>query len=271
VLKSDHSQTPMPPYVVHHWATGEVVVRTPSRVAFTPTSDGRPRLKGPTVLSAQLGEDVLALTAHATYPSWSLHDLQNDGATFAELPRPHGAHLAKLSNDGRLFARQTDSCELTVTSVRDGSTVLRTLPGRCHSNLDVRLGYRCLGIHIGARGVLLDWNAGPLKVKEMTSAKYEFGNKATNPLYRGSGIFAPLTGRFVGTYRFTRWEVGLDGFGQITFVRDGTVHCMFIFRRGKLAAWTPGGIRYGSAELTGGPETPDALNGLGETLRQATR
>jgi hypothetical protein len=272
VVRADRSQSPAPPFVEHDAATGCIrVALTRPNVIFTPTSDGRPRLKGPTVITAQLAGETLALTAHTTFPSWSLHDLTNDGATLIELPRPHGAQLAKLSSDGRMFARQTDSCELTVTSVREGTTVLTTLPGRCHSNLDVRLGYRCVGIGVGSRWMLLDWNAGPLKVQEMMSAKYEFGNKATNRLYRGGGIFAPLTGRFVGTYRFTRWEVGLDGFGQIAFVRDGVVACMLIFRRGKLAAWTPDGVRYGPAELTGGPETPAALERLGDILRQATR
>lgn len=272
VVRADQSRWPDRPFVVHDSTSGRVRASlAKSSLLFTPTSDGRPRLKGPTVVTAQIAGETLALTAHTTFPSWSLHDLSNDGATLLELPRPHGAQLAKLSNDGRLFARQTDSCELTVTNVRDGTTILTTLPGRCHSNLDVRLGYRCLGVGVGSRWMLLDWNAGPLRVQEMMSAKYEFGNKATNRLYRGGGIFAPLTGRFVGTYRFTRWEVGLDGFGQITFVRDGVVACMLIFRRGKLAAWAPDGVRFGPAELTGGPETPAALDRLGEILRQATR
>jgi hypothetical protein len=49
------------------------------------------------------------------------------------------------------------------------------------------------------------------------------------------------------------------------------VACMLIFRRGKLAAWSPDGVRYGPPELTGGPETPAALDRLGDILRQATR
>jgi hypothetical protein len=272
VVKVDHGQSLKPPYVIHDSATGQIrTVRLGSDTIFTPTSDGRPRLKGPTVVTAQIARETLALTAHATFPSWTLHDLENDGATIVELPRPHGAHLAKLSQDGRIFARQTDSCEITVTDARDGTTLLTTLPGRCHSNLDVRLGYRCLGIGIGTRSVMVDWNSGPMKVHEMTSPKYEFGKQATNKLYRGNGIFAPLTGRFVGTYRFTSWEIGLDGFGQITIVREGNVACMLIYRRGKLAAWTTDGVRFGPAELTGGPETPGALEQLGEVLRQTTR
>jgi hypothetical protein len=272
VIKSEFSQTPSIPYVVHDSATGRMrVIRPISPIAFTPTTDGRPRLKGPSIISAQLAGQTLALTAHATYPVWSLHDMENDGATLVELPRPHAAHIAKLSPDGRLFARQTDTCELTITDPLAATTVLTTLPGRCHSNLDVRLGYRCLGIGIGSRGCLLDWNAGALVVREGLSPADDFGKRATNKLYRSNGIFAPTTGRFVGTYRFTRWEVGLDGFGQIAFYREGVVACMFLYRRGKLAAWTPDGVRLGPAELTGGPETPGALERLGETLRQVTR
>jgi hypothetical protein len=176
-----------------------------------------------------------------------------------------------LSHDGRLFVRQTATCVLTVTAPADGRTVLTTDPGRCHTNLDVRLGYRCLGIGVGPRGVLLDWTAGPLRVRDDVSAADDFGRRATNQLYRGGGVFAPTSGRFVGTYRFTRWEVGLDGFGQVAILRDGVVACVVMYRRGKLAAWAPEGVRYGLAELTGGPETPGALERLGELLRQATR
>jgi hypothetical protein len=135
----------------------------------------------------------------------------------------------------------------------------------------VRLGYRCLGIGVGSRGCLLDWKRGPLEVHEGLTPADDFGKRATNKLYRSNGVFAPTTGRFVGTYRFTHWEIGLDGFGQIAFRRDGVVTCMFMYRRGKLAAWSSTGVRFGPAELTGGPETPEALDRLGEILRQSTR
>ena len=72
-------------------------------------------------------------------------------------------------------------------------------------------------------------------------------------------------------YRFSRWEVGLDVFGQIAFVRGGSVACVLLYRRGQLAAWAPDGTRYGPADLTGGPPTPGALDRLGDILRQATR
>jgi hypothetical protein len=45
---------------------------------------------------------------------------------------------------------------------------------------------------------------------------------------------------------------------------------MFLYRRDKLAVWTPDGVRYGPAEMTGGPETPGALERLGDVLRQTT-
>jgi hypothetical protein len=158
-----------------------------------------------------------------------------------------------------------------VTTPTNPRPLLVTEPGRCHSNLDVRLGYRCMGIGLGPRGCLLDWSAGPLRIREDVSPQDDFGRRATNRLYRGQGTFAPTTGRFAGMFRFTRWEVGLDLFGQIAVVRDGSVACMFISRRGRLAAWAPDGVRFGTPDLTGGPETPRALERLGEILRQATR
>jgi hypothetical protein len=271
-IKSDYSQSPSPPFVVHDPKTGVVQLKS-SRgdTSFTPTSDGRPRLKGPIALTAQLAGSTLALTGHATFPSWSLHDVEHDGRTRVELSRPHGAKLAKLSADGWLFARQTNSCELSVVSSHDGRNLLTTIPGRCHSNLDVRLGYRCMGIGIGPRGVLLDWNSGPLAIRDGVSPQDNFANRATNRVYRGNGLFAPTTGRFLWMYKLTRWEIGVDGFGQIVFVRDGIVACMFIYRRWKLAAWLPEGVRFGPAELIGGLETPNALQKLGDALREVTR
>ena len=76
--------------------------------------------------------------------------------------------------------------------------------------------------------------------------------------------------RFVSRFKFPKWEAGLDLFGQVAFVREGRVTCLFIYRRGKVAAWAPDGVRYGPAELTGGPATPDALDRLGEVLRRTT-
>lgn len=272
VVKSDFSKSQSTPFVVHEPRTGVVhLISQRGRTSFAPTSDGRARLKGPVALSAQLAGSTLALTAHATFPSWSLYDVDHDGRSLAELSRPHGAKLAKLSLDGRFFVRQTNSCELTVSNCRDGSDLLTTIPGRCHSNLDVRLGYRCMGIGIGPRGVLLDWNVGPLVLHEGLSPSDDFGHRATNRVYRGHGLFAPTTGRFLWMYKLTRWEIGVDGFGQIAFVRDGVVACMLIYRRWKLAAWLPDGVRFGPADLTGGPETPNALEKLGNALREVTR
>jgi hypothetical protein len=98
-----------------------------------------------------------------------------------------------------------------------------------------------------------------------------FGNRAKNALYVGTTArLGPASGRFVGQFKFPRWEGVLDCFGQVALLRDGQVECMFIYRRGKLAAWTPDGVRYGPPELTGSLATPHALEGLGEVLRRAT-
>ncbi|MBO0697936.1 MAG: hypothetical protein J2P46_06065, partial [Zavarzinella sp.] len=242
-------------------------------IAFVPTSDGRPRLKGGKLFESQHAGNTLAILAgDYSRKSWTLHDLGEEGRTLAEYPtQSKWERVARLSPDGELFARQTGSGVLTVTTPTDGRPLLVTEPGRCHSNLDVRLGYRCLGIGLGPRGCLLDWTAGPLRIRDDVAPADDFGRRATNRLYRGQGTFSPTTGRFAGMFRFTHWEVGLDMFGQIAIVRDGAVACMFMYRRGKLAAWTPDGMRYGPPELTGGPETPGALDRLGEILRQATR
>ena len=66
--------------------------------------------------------------------------------------------------------------------------------------------------------------------------------------------------RFVSLYNLVRCEVGMDSFGQVAFLRQRQVACMFLYRRGKLSIWAPQGIRYGPPEITGGPETPGCWN-----------
>jgi hypothetical protein len=267
---------PAGPFVSLEPGAGRVRVDLEQKfIAFVPTSDGRPRLKGVKLFESQHAGNTLAILAGNYFPAqktWSLHDLGEDGRTLGEYPtQSKWERVARLSPDGELFARQTGSGVLTVTAPADGRTLLVTEPGRCHSNLDVRLGYRCLGIGLGPRGCLLDWTAGPLRVRDDVAPADDFGRRATNRLYRGQGVFAPTTGRFAGMFRFTHWEVGLDIFGQIAIVRDGVVACMFTYRRGNLAARSPDGVRYGPPDLTGGPESPGALDRLGEILRQATK
>lgn len=269
VLKTDHSQSPAPPYLIHESATGRIRVQlTGRRILFQPMSDGRPRFRTfPPV--AQMAGATLALFA-AQPQTWSLHDLENDGATLVEYP-PASIGDAKLSADGRLFVRQTASGMLTVTAPAEQKLLLITRAGRCHSNVEVRFGLKCLGMSVGPVGCLIEWSHGPLRVTDGLTAEDEFEGRARNVLCEGrTSRLGPESGRFVGQFKFPRWEIVLDCFGQVAFVRDGQVAAMFIFRRGKLAAWTPDGVRYGPPELTGGPATPDALDRLADVLRRST-
>jgi hypothetical protein len=264
VLKADYSQAPPPPFVVVDSARGQVRAVYPEAIAvFTPTIDGRLKYRGVELRIAQGAGATLALLSPAG--RWNLFDVGNDGRALADYPAALFA-VAKLSPDGRRFVRQTASGELTVTEPADRGTLLVTRPGRCHSNLEVRLGYRCLGVSAGARGCLLSWEDGPLMIRTGPTAADDFGQRARNRLYP-----APAGGRFVAVHQFTRWEVGADALGQIAFLREGRVACLFLYRRGKLSAWSPEGVRYGPPEVTGGPSTPGALERLGELLREVTR
>jgi len=113
VLKADDSQTPAAPYMSHESASGRLRVVLPDRdVVFTPTSDGRPRFRTFAPVG-QFAGSTLAL--FATQPqTWSLHDLDHEGATLAEYP-PSKFGIAKLSPDGRRFVRQTQGWALRVT------------------------------------------------------------------------------------------------------------------------------------------------------------
>jgi hypothetical protein len=275
-----HSRTPESPFLIHESPTGRIWVKLTDRPLWLcPTSDGRPRFRTfPPV--AQWAGNTLALLASQPQ-TWSLHNLDNDGATLAEYPTSKFG-TAKLSPDGLRFVRQTQSGVLRVTEPAGGRTILVTERGRCHSNLEVRLGSRCLGMSVGGRGCFLDWTGTVLRVTHGPTAADDFGGRAKNPLRAGSvhwldwmsgrfvGWQESEAGRFVGDTRYPFWVMGVDCFGQIAFARNGRVACMFIFRRGKLAAWAPGGVRYGPSELTGGPETPAALERLGEALRHMT-
>jgi hypothetical protein len=264
VLRADHSQTPPPPYLVVDPDLGQVRVQLENRrTIFTPTMDGRLKYAGVELRTAQLAADTLALLA----PSgrWNLFDVDDDGRALADYPAARFG-VAKLSPDGRRFVRHTGRGELTVTEPAGRGTLLVTRPARCHSDLVVRLGYRCLGVSAGERGCLLSWDAGPLVIRDGLTAATDFGQRARNRMYT-----APAGGRFVAVHQFNRWEVGMDALGQIAFLREGRVACLFLYRRGRLSAWSPAGVRFGPPEVTGGPDTPAALEQLGEILRAATR
>jgi hypothetical protein len=236
-----------------------------NRKSFTPTSDGRPRFRTFAPSAQQAGR---SLALFADKPRvWSIHDLDNDGKTLVEYP-PSRLGVAKLSNDGRLFVRHTATGELTVTEPAGRGTLLMTRPGRCHSNLEVRLGHNCLGLSVGGRGCLIEWGSGPLRITEGPTVANDFGQRARNRLVPYPVDSKP-SARFVGAFIFPRCAVGLDAFGQVTFVHRGCVACMFLYRRGKLSIWAPAGVRFGPPEITGGPETPGALEQLGDLLRKA--
>src|SRR5262249_49274634 len=221
ILPVDYSQRPPGPFVVHGRASGQIRVVFPARhgTAFVPMSDGRPRLQGVPAHSVQLACSTLALATSGAQSAWSIHDLDDDGRTLAEFPIRHWLPGARLSPDGRLFARQTANGVIVVAEPATGQTVLTTSPGHVHTNLQIQLGYRCMGIGVGSWGCLLNWTAGPLRFHEGLGPSNDFGGRATNRLYKGD--FAPTSGRFVGMYRFTHSAVHLDCFGQIAFLRAG--------------------------------------------------
>ena len=271
VMKTDDTRFPfMTTFVVHNPQSGGIVVTRPQRawVVFTPTVDGKPRLQGNS-LTAQLAGDTLALATTGPLAAWTLHDLQNDGKTWAEYPNPQWLRVAKLSPDGRLFVRQTASGVLVVTEPAAGRTLLTTAPGRCHSNLEVRLGRQSMSLSVGSWSCTLDWSDGPLQVRPAwkDAVPIHHADLPVNP----TGPLAGAAWRYVRVSALGGCQIGLDSFGQIVFVRDGRPACMFFYRRGKLAAWAPSEIRFGPPELTGGPETPGALEKLGEILRHITR
>jgi hypothetical protein len=135
----------------------------------------------------------------------------------------------------------------------------------------VELGYREMNIVLGDDQHILSWWSGPLT--------HRFLSRRQGPNFRcvvgARGLPHPLVeydpGRFVSVAT-KEFDVLVDIAGQV-IVYDRhrkRVVCIFLARRGQLAAWMPDGTRYGLAHVIGQPSTPDALDRIGEALRQAS-
>ena len=206
----------------HTWSTsrrpgGYGCPAGPGLLCSSPDVDGRPRYRTFAPV-AQFAGPTLAL--FATQPqTWTLFNMEeaDDWGRLSEYP-PATFGVAKLSPDGRLFVRQTASGELAVTEPATQKRVLTTRPGRCHSNLEVRLGPTCLGMSVGPHGCLIDWTEAPLIVYDGRTAADDFGGR-TRTRFQTSRT-SPDFGRFQSHFRYPKWGVAVDCFGQVVFLRN---------------------------------------------------
>jgi hypothetical protein len=252
---------------------------------FTPISDGQTMLKGQRIIEAQCSGNTLAVVLAPIRgpdtPRLRLFRVRN-GIPLSELPY-EPKRCFTLSSDGRLLARQIGSHWWEIRQVLGGiNPLLRTGPGRCHSDLAVELGDMWMTIQVGRTTRLLRWDQNELKIVSTTQDRKNFlREELVNSSLRESGIAARLSPELPSElwYDRQRFRAGakaevwmlVDVYGQIAvFDQLGDLVAMFFVIRKQLAAWMPDGTRYGPANLTGGPETPGALVKIGTALRQAT-
>jgi hypothetical protein len=245
----------------------------PSWPPFIPLSDGKPLLAGRSILRAQCQGTTLALTS---FPrdrkgELSLHLFRGpEGRPFYE--RSHTSDFM-LSSDGCLLVSVPNrrASRATVQDLtRDCVVCFATPRGRFHSGLDVELGDSWMAIQIGKRRHLLCWADGPLELSRGRLDQtiiVKSSSRATSKAQAASAF----------PYDPKRWvqsvtrnvTVVVSVYGELAVLDlRNRLFCMFYVFREQIAAWMPSGVRYGPPSITGGPETPGALEIIGKALRQ---
>jgi hypothetical protein len=175
-----------------------------------------------------------------------------------------------LSADGKHLAYGRGRGELVVRDVGQRQSVAVATRGRLHDSLSVALSdgpfqlvvrirsfehaFRVFGgrlAHAFRRGVdhREQWNPPPDQL----------------PTAYDPNRFRP--GKVVGA---GRWRAAVDRLGQVVlFTRDGANVLSVLVRQEKAAAWAPGEVFWGAAELIGGPPTPDAEGKIGKAILAA--
>jgi hypothetical protein len=233
-------------------------------------------LKGCRILEAQCRGSILATVIRNG----------DSGAVTCRLFRgPDGIPLAEyaispdhygvcLSSDGRLLARQVNR-RIQVDRVIEGGHgfTFSTQSGGFHSQLKLVLVENCLFMCFGNTHVHSVLWGGELLATgyQRMDARHllETGARGTKQEIPEIAKYDPE--RFTLGAKVTV-SVVADYFGQVAIL-DGwkTVVCMFFAFRNRLAGWMPDGTRFGPASLTGGPETPGAMEKFGRALRRASQ
>ncbi len=243
---------------------------------LTPVADGKPLLQGAEIAHSLFGGSTLAIfcTHHGPKPESKWHLLNiRDESTRAEFPgSPIYDSTARLSPDGRFFARHRGPMHVVVdTFPKAGGPVFAMGLESVPDEIGVELGYRDMNIAVGNNQHILSWWSGPLT--------HRFLSHRQAPNFRcvvgARGLPHPLVeydpSRFV-SLASKEFDVLVDIAGQVIVYdrQRKRVVCIFLARRGQFAAWMPDGTRYGPAHIIGQPSTPDALDHIGDALRQAS-
>jgi hypothetical protein len=242
----------------------------PPWLPFIPLSDGKPLLQDSMIMAAQCRESTLALTAfpRGRKGELTLHVFRgHQGHPFYERKN---VSSFMLSSDGQLLALPSQrGRRVTVRALTRDGTICLTTPRRNLVGLEVELGDSWMAIQIGKLRHLLRWAEGPLEL-----SRDRLDQLAFTITYGGS---SKVQGASALPYDPKRWvqsvtrkvTVVVSVFGELAVLDlRNRLFCMFYVFREQIAAWMPSGVRYGPPSITGGPETPGALEIIGKALRQ---
>jgi hypothetical protein len=280
-----------PPGTVCHYVLDEktgtiAVTRNGAKQAFTPTTDGKPLLRHASIWEAQAVRGVLALRGQLSDGSMRLMLFRaDDGSTLREhlVKKKQGRFL--LSHDGRWLAMER-APRLLVEKIDAPGEGLVTRCGGHSGEGRLYLGDRSFLIVMGQGAThrhLIRWSGDAVEFqyehkKLGQEGFHTLGFEEVRPgvrpasaqlgLVLGTAYCDPQ--RFLVVGHREALSFALDRFGQLAvFGLSGTLLCMFMAFRDRLAAWLPDGSRCGSESLSLGPETSGARATLAQVLRGA--
>jgi hypothetical protein len=266
-----------------HAESGRIVIRKDGdERSFLPHADGKPLLCGAQIAAAHAAGDVLVLRAQLKDKSVRLLVFgMSAGAVICVRrfdARIDERRRFRLSPDGRWLAREWGH-RVIIENIADPRVQMTTRCGGYSPNSELYLGEACFMLGAGQHWHLVNWSETTLRCHHekrhgtesiFQDAAWEVMLLAPMTVVRTASAAPPPTydpRRFVAAATHGRLEFTLDCYGQVAvFDLNGTLLCMFMAFRDRLAAWLPDGSRYGPAALGLGPETPDARARLAQTL-----
>jgi hypothetical protein len=253
---------------------------------FIPTADGKVVLKGATVLIAEAAGDVLAMLAKHSDKTLRLLLIRgSSGAVLRE--HRYDPHIKEprrfmLSPNGRWLAREGETI-IIVENVDAPAAQLTTRTGGFPGEVQLFLGKQCMLLSQD-RGQshwhLVDWSDGTARFYHEKKGRdgplqrdvfREAMQRWPLALVKAVSAAAPPSydrQRFVAVADHDHLRFMLDFYGQVAVFdrRTGSLLCMLMAFRDRLAAWLPDGARCGSEALGLGPETPGARVRLAKAL-----
>lgn len=246
--------------------------------------DGRPPLKGATVIDVQWRGPVLAVLANlATQKSRRLLVLHQElGRKVADLAVEPGVESFALARDGQRFAFRVNKRELAIHEIGRYSPLFVTPQSKSHSRLEVELGPSLLVVRTSKFTHLVRWDRGPLRfvvsqqpTRGLLDEQFD-GEAPATAWSRLLGSSQVVRDERFDNKRFVSaaWSGGLgalvDSAGHVVIIdMAGAVVCIFHVYRLQLSAWMPDGTKLGPASFIGGPPTPDGAARMAEALRAA--